>query len=74
MAHIRLIDRHAGTKTLLRKRRRAAAHDVLASLYPTRLAVFDAELVTSLDGIEKIGSGKAQRRRNCRGENVGGTR
>jgi hypothetical protein len=30
-----------------------AAHDILASLYPTRLAVFDAELAASLEGIEK---------------------
>ena len=30
-----------------------AAHDVLAALYPTRLAVFDAELATSLAGIEE---------------------
>lgn len=29
-----------------------AAHDVLASLYPTRVAVFDAELAASLQGIE----------------------
>ena len=29
-----------------------AAHDVLAALYPTRLAVFDAELATSLEGVE----------------------
>ena len=29
-----------------------AAHDVLAGLYPTRLAVFDAELAISLQGIE----------------------
>ncbi|HLM24381.1 MAG TPA: vanadium-dependent haloperoxidase [Pyrinomonadaceae bacterium] len=28
------------------------AHDVLAGLYPTRLAVFDAELAISLQGIE----------------------
>ena len=28
-----------------------AAHDVLAALYPTRLAVFDAELTASLEGI-----------------------
>lgn len=28
-----------------------AAHDVLAALYPARLAVFDAELAVSLDGI-----------------------
>jgi len=30
-----------------------AAHDVLAALYPTRLEVFDAELATSLEGIEE---------------------
>ena len=30
-----------------------AAHDVLASLYPTRLAVFDAELAVSLQGIDE---------------------
>ncbi len=30
-----------------------AAYDILASLYPTRLAVFDAELAASLEGIEK---------------------
>ena len=30
-----------------------AAHDVLASLYPTRLAVFDMELANSLEGIEQ---------------------
>lgn len=30
-----------------------AAHDVLSALYPTRIAVFDAELVTSLQGIEE---------------------
>ena len=29
-----------------------AAHDVLAGLYPTRLAIFDAELAASLQGIE----------------------
>ena len=29
-----------------------AAHDVLASLYPTRLSVFDAELANSLEGIK----------------------
>ena len=29
-----------------------AAHDVLASLYPARLMVFDAELANSLDGIK----------------------
>ena len=29
-----------------------AAHDVLASLYPTRVSVFDAELAVSLQGIE----------------------
>lgn len=29
-----------------------AAHDVLAELYPTRLAIFDAELAASLDGID----------------------
>lgn len=29
-----------------------AAHDVLAALYPTRLAIFDAELADSLEGIE----------------------
>ena len=28
-----------------------AAHDVLASLFPTRIAIFDAELATSLTGI-----------------------
>ena len=30
-----------------------AAHDVLAALYPTRVAIFDAELATSLQGIEE---------------------
>ena len=30
-----------------------AAHDVLTALYPTRQAVFDAELATSLEGIEE---------------------
>jgi hypothetical protein len=30
-----------------------AAHDVLAGLYPTRVAVFDAELALSLQGIEE---------------------
>ncbi len=30
-----------------------AAHDVLAALYPTQLAVFEAELAASLDGIEE---------------------
>ena len=30
-----------------------AAHDVLASLYPTRLAVFDAELAVSVQGIDE---------------------
>jgi len=30
-----------------------AAHDVLAALYPSRLAVFDAELAASLDGIRE---------------------
>ena len=30
-----------------------AAHDVLAALYPTRVAVFDAELATSLQGIDE---------------------
>ncbi|HSE16239.1 MAG TPA: vanadium-dependent haloperoxidase [Pyrinomonadaceae bacterium] len=30
-----------------------AAHDVLASLYPTRVAIFDAELATSLQGIDE---------------------
>lgn len=30
-----------------------AAHDVLASLYPTRLGVFDAELAVSLQGIDE---------------------
>src|SRR5215211_3372492 len=30
-----------------------AAHDVLAALYPTRLAIFNAELATSLQGIEE---------------------
>lgn len=30
-----------------------AAHDVLAALYPTRLAIFDAELAASLQGIEE---------------------
>jgi hypothetical protein len=30
-----------------------AAHDVLAALYPTRLAVFDAVLATSLQGIDE---------------------
>lgn len=30
-----------------------AAHDVLAALYPTRLAIFDAELIISLSGIEE---------------------
>src|ERR671914_22682 len=30
-----------------------AAHDVLASLYPSRAAVFDAELAASLEGVEK---------------------
>jgi hypothetical protein len=29
-----------------------AAHDVLAALYPTRVAVFDAELAISLQGLE----------------------
>jgi hypothetical protein len=29
-----------------------AAHDVLAGLYPTRVAIFDAELAVSLEGIE----------------------
>ena len=29
-----------------------AAHDVLAGLYPTRVAIFDAELAISLQGIE----------------------
>src|SRR5687767_15867427 len=29
-----------------------AAHDVLVGLYPTRASVFDAELATSLEGIE----------------------
>jgi hypothetical protein len=31
-----------------------AAHDVLASLYPTRLAVFDVELAVSLQGIDEV--------------------
>ena len=30
-----------------------AAHDVLVSLYPTRVAIFDAELAISLQGIEE---------------------
>lgn len=30
-----------------------AAHDVLVGLYPTRLAIFDAELAVSLQGIEE---------------------
>jgi hypothetical protein len=30
-----------------------AAHDVMAGLYPTRVAVFDAELATSLQGIDE---------------------
>src|SRR5688572_2579578 len=30
-----------------------AAHDVLAALYPTRVAVFDAQLAISLQGIEE---------------------
>jgi hypothetical protein len=30
-----------------------AAHDVLAALYPTRVAVFDAVLATSLQGIDE---------------------
>jgi hypothetical protein len=30
-----------------------AAHDILAALYPTRLAIFDAELANSLDGIKE---------------------
>jgi len=30
-----------------------AAHDILASLYPTRSAVFDTELAASLEGIER---------------------
>jgi hypothetical protein len=30
-----------------------AAHDVLASLYPTRVGVFDAELAVSLQGIDE---------------------
>jgi len=30
-----------------------AAHDVLAGLYPTRVAIFDAELAISLQGIEE---------------------
>ena len=30
-----------------------AARDVLAALYPTRLAIFDAELAISLQGIEQ---------------------
>jgi len=30
-----------------------AAHDVLASLYPSRVSVFDAELAVSLQGIEE---------------------
>lgn len=30
-----------------------AAHDVLASLYPTRVAIFNAELAVSLQGIEE---------------------
>ena len=30
-----------------------AAHDVLAALYPTRVAIFDAELAVSLQGIEE---------------------
>jgi hypothetical protein len=30
-----------------------AARDVLAALYPTRIAVFDTELATSLDGIKE---------------------
>ena len=30
-----------------------AAHDVLASLYPTRVAIFDAELAISLQGIDE---------------------
>jgi hypothetical protein len=30
-----------------------AAHDVLAGLYPTRIAIFDAELAMSLQGIEE---------------------
>lgn len=30
-----------------------AAHDILAGLYPTRVAIFDAELAVSLQGIEE---------------------
>jgi len=30
-----------------------AAHDVLVALFPTRVAIFDAELATSLQGIEE---------------------
>src|SRR5215211_6177556 len=30
-----------------------AAHDVLAGLYPTRVSIFDAELATSLQGIDE---------------------
>ena len=30
-----------------------AAHDVLVGLYPTRVAIFDAELATSLQGIDE---------------------
>lgn len=30
-----------------------AAHDVLTALYPTRVAIFDAELATSLQGVEE---------------------
>jgi len=30
-----------------------AAHDVLVSLYPTRVAIFDAELASSLQGIDE---------------------
>src|SRR5687767_11345496 len=44
----------AGTKNAsLEAAAAQAAHDVLAALYPTRLAIFDTELANSLEGIEE---------------------
>jgi hypothetical protein len=47
-----LTDIQVGRNTSMKAAAAQAAHDVLAALYPTRLAVFDTELAISLDGID----------------------
>ena len=38
-----------------------AAHDVLAGLYPTRVAIFDAELAASIEGIDEYRAAQGAR-------------